>query len=48
LRPTGGLKVKNVTRLLRPTKIEGVFRRTAKKLETFSSISLGLKEKVPK
>ncbi len=36
-------------RLLRPTESEGwVFRPTPKMLGIFSSISLGLQEKVPK
>jgi len=43
----GGSKGRISKRLLRPTEIEGVFRPTAKKLGTFSSISLSLQEKVP-
>jgi len=45
-----GSEGQNVTRPLRLTEIEGegIFRQTAKKLGTFSSISLGLQEKVPK
>jgi len=35
-------------RLLRLTKIEGVFKPAGKKLGTFSSISPSLKENIPK
>jgi len=55
----GVRRSRNVTRLLRPTEIEGVCRykvlistrgikAKAKKLGTFSSISLSLQEKVHK
>jgi len=41
----GGIEGGISKRLLRTTEIEGVFKPTAKKLGTFSSIFLGLSHK---